>query len=174
MAESGCLRDVQVQNLEVAGTVNLGSGSIIQKERVVLLTDLTGAGANRSALTLEDSGTHFIVPALTGGAQTIALPAVSAANVGFTLKVTMLATAAQIFQFQTAADADKITSVLPDGDGTATIATTSDNAGFAAAATVGASFRLTMVSSVAANAFMLTEVNPARADGVGATAISLT
>jgi hypothetical protein len=173
MSESGCSRDVACQNLEVAGTANFASGSVIHKDRVVLLTDAAGAGANRGALTLQDSGTHFIVPALTVGDQTIALPAVSAANVGFTIKATMLGTAAQNFEFQTAAGDDKIITVLPDGDGTVTVATNSDNAGFQAAATVGCSFRLTMVSATAATAFMLSEVNTALAANVGATAIRL-
>ena len=66
------------------------------KEKIVLLEDQGAAGAIRSALTMDDSGTHFIVPALTSGTQLIVLPAVSKANVGFHCRFTMLSTAAQI------------------------------------------------------------------------------
>ena len=49
-------------------------------ENIVLLTDQAAATTIRAALTIADSGTHFIVPALTSGAQSITLPAVSAAT----------------------------------------------------------------------------------------------
>ena len=87
------------------------------KEKIVLLEDQGAAGAIRSALTMEDSGTHFIVPALTSGTQYITLPAVSQANVGFTCKFTMIGTAGQVFSVDTAASADKIITWEPDGDG---------------------------------------------------------
>ena len=138
------------------------------KEKISLLTDAAAAGAIRSALTIDDSGTHFIVPALTSGAQTLALPAVSAANVGFTAKFTVIgSTAGQIFKLQTAASADKIITAEPDGDGTVTVNASADEFHFTAAAAKGASFRITMISSTAATAFHISDVVSGLADGTG-------
>ena len=128
------------------------------KEKISLLVDQAGAGAIRSALTIADSGTHFIVPALTSGTQLIVLPAVSSVNVGFTCKFTMLGTAAQIFSVDTAASADKIINNEPDGDGSYTKNASSDGFNFTAAAVVGASFRITMISATAATAFWVSEI----------------
>ena len=127
-------------------------------ENIVLLTDQAAATTIRAALTIADSGTHFIVPALTSGAQSITLPAVSAANVGFTCKFTMLGTAAQVFSVDTAASADKIINWEPDGDGSGTKNASSDGFNFTAAAVVGASFRITMISATAATAWCVSEV----------------
>ena len=149
--------DAKLSNLEVTGATNI-SGGLNFKEKVVLLSNKGAAGAIRSALTLADSGTHFIVPALTGGTQTITLPAVSADNVGFTARFTMLATAAQIFSVDTAAANDKIISAEPDGDGTLTINASADSFRFTASAVVGASFKITMISSTAATAFHISDI----------------
>ena len=128
------------------------------KEKIVLLEDQGAAGAIRSALTMEDSGTHFIVPALTSGTQYITLPAVSQANVGFTCKFTMIGTAGQVFSVDTAASADKIITWEPDGDGTGTINASADGFNFTASAVVGASFTITMISATAATAFAISNV----------------
>ena len=128
------------------------------KEKISLLVDQGAAGAIRSALTIADSGTHFIVPALTSGTHTLALPAVSSENVGFTCKFTMLATAGQILSIDTAASADKIINWEPDGDGSGTKNASSDGFNFTASAVVGASFRITMISATAATAFWVSEV----------------
>ena len=136
-------------------------------ENIVLLTDQAAATTIRAALTIADSGTHFIVPALTSGAQSITLPAVSAANVGFTCKFTMLATAAQVFSVDTAASADKIITAEPDGDGTVTVSASADGFNFTAAALVGASFRITMISATAATAFAVSEIVSAKAAATG-------
>ena len=137
------------------------------KEKISLLVDQAGAGAIRSALTMADSGTHFIVPALTSGTQLIVLPAVTSENVGFTCKFTMLATAAQIFSVDTAASADKIITAEPDGDCDHTIHASADGFNFTAAALVGASFRITMISSTAATAFVVSDLVSAIAAGTG-------
>ena len=128
------------------------------KEKISLLVDQGAAGAIRSALTLADSGTHFIVPALTSGTQLIVLPAVSSENVGFTCKFTMLATAGQVFSVDTAASADKIINFEPDGDGTGTKNASSDGFNFTASAVKGASFRITMISATAATAFVVSDI----------------
>ena len=137
------------------------------KEKISLLVDQGAAGAIRSALTMADSGTHFIVPALTSGAQTIALPAVNEDGVGFWCRFTMLATAAQVFSVDTAASADKIITAEPDGDGTLTINASADGFNFTAAALVGASFKITMVSSTAATAFWVSDLRSAIAAQTG-------
>ncbi len=161
----GHIDEMLVNKLEASSTK---AGALNQyKEKISLLTDKAGAGAIRGALTMEDSGTHFIVPALTSGAQTLALPAVSADNVGFTAKFTMLATAGQIFKLQTAASADKIITAEPDGDGTVTVNASADEFHFTAAADVGASFTITMISATAATAFAISGIVSGDATGTG-------
>ena len=140
---------------------------LVYKEKIVLLTDQGAAGAIRSALTLADSGTHFIVPALTSGTQYVTLPAVADASVGCWYRFTMLATAAQVFSVDTAASADKIINNEPDGDGTYTKNASSDGFNFTASAVVGASFRITMISATAATAFWVSEVTSGLAAATG-------
>ena len=142
----------------IVGDTTAVTGTFAHRSKISLLTDAGAAGAIRAALTLADSGTHFIVPALTSGTQTLALPAVSAANVGFTCKFTMLGTAAQIFSVDTAESADKIISAEPDGDGDVTINASADKFRFTASAVVGASFRITMISATAATAFHISDI----------------
>tara|TARA_R110001632_G_scaffold154459_1_gene272644 strand:- start:133 stop:720 length:588 start_codon:yes stop_codon:yes gene_type:complete len=142
----------------IVGDTTAVTGTFAHRSKISLLTDAGAAGAIRAALTLADSGTHFIVPALTSGTQTLELPAVSAANVGFTCKFTMLGTAAQIFSVDTAASADKIISAEPDGDGDVTINASADKFRFTASAVVGASFRITMISATAATAFHISDI----------------
>ena len=148
------------------GNVTVNTGTLNYRENISLLVDAEGAGAIRTALTLADSGTHFIVPALTSGTQTIALPAVTAANVGFTVRFTMLGTAAQIFSVDTAASGDKIILIEPDGDGTQTIGTF-NKVRMTAAATLGASFRIVMISATAATAFSVMDMQNSLAAGTG-------
>ena len=148
------------------GTV---TGTLAYKEKISLLTDAGATAAIRSALTIDDTGTHFIVPALTSGPQTLALPAVTADNVGWNAKFTMLGTAAQIFKLQTAASADKIITAEADADGTFTINASADAFHFAAEALVGASFRITMISATAATAFHVSDIVHGLAAGTGET-----
>ena len=147
-----------ITNLTTAGTNTFSGATNITAatsyvEKISLLSDLTEAGAIRSALTIADTNTHFIVPALTGGTQLIVLPASTAANVGFTCKFTMLGTAAQIFSVDTAAAGDKIM--------------TADKFRFTANAVVGASFRITCVSATDAIAFTISEIVSGLAAGTG-------
>ena len=151
----------------IVGDTTAVTGTFAHRSKISLLTDAGAAGAIRAALTLADSGTHFIVPALTSGTQTLALPAVSAANVGFTCKFTMLGTAAQIFSVDTAASADKIISAEPDGDGDVTINASADKFRFTASAVVGASFRITMISATAATAFHISDIVSGLATATG-------
>ena len=137
------------------------------KEKISLLVDQGAAGAIRSALTIADSGTHFLVPALTSGTQLIVLPEVASENVGFTCKFTMIGTAAQVFSVDTAASADKIITEEPDGDGTVTLNVSADGFNFTAAALKGASFRVTMISDTAATAFVVSDLVSAIAAGTG-------
>ena len=129
------------------------------KDKITLLVDQAGAGAIRSALTIADSGTHFIVPPLTSGTQYVTLPAVSDANVGCWYRFTMIGIAAQVFSVDTAASADKIITWEPDGDGTGTINATADGFNFTALATFGASFKITMISSTVATAWAVSDLH---------------
>ena len=155
MAEVGCLKDECLQNLQVEGLTDLNQ--VTYREKIELLVDLAGAGVNRSALTMQDSGKHFLVPALTGGTQTIALPKATADNVGFTCKFTMIDTAAEIFSVETVGGTTKILIAKPDGDGTVT-KTSSNKMQFLAAAALGASFRITCISATVAIAFTVSEI----------------
>tara|TARA_R110000764_G_C10826719_1_gene362337 strand:+ start:54 stop:602 length:549 start_codon:yes stop_codon:yes gene_type:complete len=153
-------------NIKDGGSVT--EGSFAYKEKISLLTDAAGAGAIRSALTLADSGTHFLVPALTSGAQTIALPAPTAANVGFFCKFTMVGTAAQIFKVQTDVTATKIVNTMdPDGDGTFTITAAANAFHFTADAVAGASFTITCISTTAAIAYIVSNIESGLAAGTG-------
>jgi len=164
MAEVGCLKDGCFQNLQVDGLTDLGE--VGYREKIKLLVDNAGAGAIRSALTMADSGTHFIVPPLTSGTQTISLPTAAADIIGFTCKFTMLGTAAQIFSVDTVPAGDKIILIEPDGDGTCT-AGTFNKARFTASAVVGASFRITCISATAATAFSVTDQTSGLAANTG-------
>ena len=150
-----------------SGTTAMTTGETTYVEKIVLLTDAGAAGAIRSALTIDDSGTHFLVPELTSGAQTLALPANTAANVGWWCKFTMIDTADQVFKVQTAAGSDKIMTAEPDGDGTVTINAAADEFHFTAAATKGASFTITCVSATDGVAFVISDIVSGLTAGTG-------
>jgi len=162
-----------ITNLTTSGTNTLNggasdlTGATTFLKKVSVLTDKEGAGAIRSALTLADSGTTFLVPALTSGTQTITLPAVSADNLGFNCTFTMIGTAAQIFSVDTAASSDKIITAEPDGNGDVTINATADKFRFTANAVVGASFKITMISATVGTAFHISNIVSGLADGTG-------
>jgi hypothetical protein len=160
MAESGCLRNENVLNLNVNGII-LG-----QRRPVKLLVNRGGAGA-LDAITAAESGTIFLVPALTSGTQTIALPACADA-VGCTYTFILTATAAQIFKVEANAS-EKIVALKPkgDGDNTAAGSTTYDSIGFKAAAVIGSSFKLVCMSSTAATAWYAHDVIDGLAANVG-------
>jgi len=161
-----------ITNLTTTGT-NTFSGATVTTEplrfqkKISVLTDRGGAGAIRSALTLADSGTNFLVPELTTGTQTIELPAVTAANVGWWCTFTMIDTADQIFSVETAETADKIITAEPDGDGTFTIQASANGFDFTTAAAKGCSFKITMISATAATAFHISNLNPGLDDNTG-------
>jgi len=142
MAESGCLDDMNVENLNVNGII-LGA-----KRPVKLLTPLAGAG-NHSPITASESGTIFLVPAHTGtaGTRNIALPT-RANAVGCTYTFVMIDTAAQVFTV-TSDGSERIVALRPKGDGDNTAMGSAGpytSIGFLAAAVKGSSFSLTCVS----------------------------
>ena len=142
---------LNVNSNNFGNAANMDTGEVMPlqyKDKIVLLTDQGSATTIRPALTGADSGTHFIVPALTSGTQSITLPEVSDANVGCWYRFTMLATAGQIFSVDTAASADKIINWEPDGDGSGTKNASSDGFNFTASAIVGASFKITSFTLV--------------------------
>jgi len=161
-----------ITNLTTTGT-NTFTGAtndfntLLYRKKVEALADNEGAGAIRSALTLADSGTNFTVPALTSGAQTLELPAVTAANVGWHARFTAIGTLAQIFKLQTAATADKIINAEPDGDGTYTKTANSNEFHMLAAAEKGAAFSITMISATASIAFLVHDLTPGIAANTG-------
>ena len=62
---------------------------------------------------------------------------------------------------------DKIITWEPDADGTGTINATADKFRFTAAAVLGATFRITMISATAATAFHVSDVGSGLAAGTG-------
>ena len=124
--------------------------STTYKVPVVTLADQAGATAIRSAITVSESGTIFTVPALTSGAQTITLPALTANSIGCTYTFVMIATAGQDFNVL-GADSDKILATAPKGDGDNTaISQAYDSIGFDANAVLGGMFTVTCITSTAA------------------------
>ena len=168
-------RDLNLENTTLTNctittdqTVDITAGTLASKDKISLLVDNEAAGAIRAALTLADSGTHFLVPALTSGAQTITLPAPTAANVGFTCKFTMVGTAAQIFKVLTDVTATKIVNTQdPDGDGTFTITAAANSFHFTASAVAGSSFTITCISTTAAIAYVVSNIESGLAAGTG-------
>ena len=154
-----------ITNLTTSGT-NTFTGTtndfntLLYRKKVEALVDLGGSGGAfaRGALTLADSGTHFTVPVLSGGVHTLALPAVSAANVGFTCRFTAIGTLAQIFKLQTVETADKIINAIPDNDGTLTKTAASNEFRMLAEAEKGSGFSITMISATAGIAFLVHDI----------------
>lgn len=141
-----CANNISTNSLNVSGGVGF-------KRPVVALTDAAAAGAIRTQLTVAESGTLFLVPALTSGTQTITLPAPTSGAVGTTYTFLMVGTAGQVFQVLTDATATKIVTAEPDGDGTVTINASADEFHFTASAAIGAAFTITCISTTAANAW---------------------
>tara|TARA_R100001463_G_scaffold92574_6_gene147355 strand:+ start:985 stop:1476 length:492 start_codon:yes stop_codon:yes gene_type:complete len=160
------MNDLILQNLSV-NKVEMGGNLSGQRAPVELLVDAAGAGAIRSALTAAESGTVFLVPALTSGTQTLALPA---PVVGVTYTFVTVGTAGQIFNVETDVSASKILAVKPKGDGDNTaISQGYDKIGFKAAAVLGSMFTLTCISTTAAHAWMASSV----VDGLAANTGSI-
>lgn len=132
-----------------------GRGVVGLRQKVSLLTDAGAATAIRTALTADESGTIFLVPELTTGTQTIALPAPSADTIGVTYTFVAVDTADQIFNVETDASATKIIAVKPKGDGDNTAASQGyDKIGFKAAAIIGSQFSVTCISTTAAHCWL--------------------
>tara|TARA_R100000458_G_C8192133_1_gene185497 strand:- start:281 stop:781 length:501 start_codon:yes stop_codon:yes gene_type:complete len=151
----------------VASSVDMNGTFKGHRRPSELLVDAAGAGAIRGALTEAESGSIFLVPALTGGVQTIALPA---PVVGVTYTFVMVDTAGQDMNVETDVSATKILAVIPKGDGDNTaISQGYDKIGFDANAVIGTSFTITCISTTAANAWLVTDV----VDGLAANTGSL-
>ena len=132
--------------------------STAYKVPVVALTDAAGAGAIRSAITVEESGTIFTVPELSSGTQTITLPAVSADSVGCVYHFVTLDTADQDFNVL-GAGSDKILATAPKGDGDNTgISAGKDSIGFDANAVLGSHFSVVGISATAATGWQAYKV----------------
>jgi hypothetical protein len=78
MAETGCLKDGQFQNLEVEGNSDLSSSTVTYKMKTTLVTPASTAGVGTPTITLTaaDSGTVYFCDISTHSAG-FALPAVS-------------------------------------------------------------------------------------------------
>lgn len=114
---------------------------------IITLTDQGAAEAIRGALTIHESGAQFLVPALTGGTQTIDLPSATAANIGFTCTFTASDTVGETFNVKgNGTEVIKIISAIPVGDGNYTVKTTGTVFGFTGAAAIGCSFTITLIS----------------------------
>tara|TARA_R110002050_G_C8727153_1_gene496938 strand:+ start:141 stop:707 length:567 start_codon:yes stop_codon:yes gene_type:complete len=152
----------------ITGDTTCVVGSFAARTKISLLTDAGAAGAIRSALTLADSGTHFLIPALTSGAQTLALPAPVAATIGAEYRFTMVGTAGQIFKLQTDVTATKIVNTMdPDGDGSFTITAAADAFHMTAAAVHGSGFTITCLSATVATAWVVSNIESGLAAGTG-------
>ena len=146
MAESGCIKNMNIESLGVNGII-LGA-----RRPTKLLVDKTTGDLD--AITAAESGTIYLLPALTNATQAIALPS-CANSVGCTYTFVVVgATAAQVFTVG-GADSEKILAVKPKGDGDNTaISQGYDTIGFKAAAPIGSSFKVTCLSSTAAHAWL--------------------
>ena len=144
---------------ESGSQIALTGGKLSYRRPVVALTDAAGAGANRGALAVTESGTLFTVPALTSGTQTIDLPATAAATVGTTYSFVCLATTGQILSI-TGGGSDKIIACFPDGAGDNTTISQAYATSFSltAVAVIGASFSITCVSATAGTAWLVHDV----------------
>ena len=138
----------------------LDSIDVPSSNRVELLTELGAAGSVRGALTAHDANKTFLVPELTSGAQNVYLPAPSSDLLGFTVNFITVDQADQVFTLETDVTATKIVASKPDGagDNTAAASTTYNSIGFKAAAIIGTSFAVTMISTTAAHSWFAHDV----------------
>ena len=145
-----------------------GRGVVGLRQKTELLTDAGSGTAIRSTLSADESGKIFLVPALTGGTQTIALPAPSADTIGVTYTFVMVGTAGQVFHVVTDTGATKIIAAKPDGAGNNTaISQGYDKIGFKAAAVIGSQFSVTCISTTAAHCWLAHGVVDGLAANVG-------
>jgi hypothetical protein len=137
------------------------------RRQVIALSDAGAATAIRSAITEEESGALFLVPALTTGTQTLALPAPTASLVGCYYDFLAVATLSQIFSLDTDTGDTKIITAEPDGDGTLTVNAAADKFRLTASATKGAGFRITCISTTAAICWHVSNITSGLANGTG-------
>tara|TARA_R110001583_G_scaffold44685_6_gene141570 strand:- start:1211 stop:1720 length:510 start_codon:yes stop_codon:yes gene_type:complete len=147
----------------------IDSISTCGSHRVELLTDLGAAGSMRAPLTAHDNNKTFLVPELTSGAQNVFLPAPSSELLGWSVRFITTDAADQVFTLETDITATKIVASKPkgDGDNTAAASTTYNSIGFKAAAIIGTSFRVTLISTTAAHAWFASDVVEGLAANVG-------
>lgn len=132
---------------------------------IIPLTNQGAEGPIRGALTIHESGAQLLVPALTGGTQTIDLPSATAANIGFTCTFTASATVSQTFNVKgNGTDPIVIISAIPVGDGDYTIKTNGTVFGFTAVAAIGCSFTITLIS---VDTFHISNIVSGAATGTG-------
>jgi hypothetical protein len=159
MSESGCLRNENVENLNVNGII-LG-----QRRPVKLITDKAGAGAQQ-AITAAESGTIFLVPELSSGTQTMELPA-CADSIGCTYTFVMLDQADVDFNVTTPGS-ELILATVPAGDGSnVAISAGKDSIGFDANAILGSSFSVTCISATVGIAWLAHDIIDSLAANVG-------
>jgi len=160
--------DLILQNLDV-GKLNCVANPLVGHRRPTeLLVDKTGAGAIRGALTAADSGTTFLVPALTGGVQTLALPAPTADVVGSYYTFLTIATLSRDLNITTDVTATKVVGNVSKGDGdNKAIASGFDSIGFDANAVIGTFFTVMCVSTTAAVAWIVLDAHEGIAANTG-------
>ena len=164
------MNELILKKLEV-GTLRCSSNALVGHRRPVsLLTDAAAAAATRAALTPAESGTIFLVPALTSGTQTIALPAPIAGIVGCYYTFLAIDTVGQDLNITTDVTATKVVGNVPDGAGNnVAIASGFNSIGFDANAVIGTTFTITCVSTTAAVAWIVTDV----VEGIAANTATL-
>ena len=116
-----------------------------------------GAATSYTAITANQSGKIFLVPALTSGLHDITLPSCAGA-VGCTYTFVLTDTAGQDFDVL-GADSEKILGAVSKGDGDNLAASdANDSVGFDANAIIGSRFSVTCVSSTAGIAWIAHDI----------------
>ena len=142
--------------LDLFDGVNAQVGGINKKTQTVV--DLADSGAVAVTLTANDSGMITLVPNLSGGVQTIELPA-CATCVGATYTFVVIgSTAGQDFNVETNGS-EKILGATADGAGNnGAISQAYDKVGFDSNAPIGSRFSITCISSTAGTAFIAHDI----------------
>ena len=132
-----------------------GVVSGIRRETELLVDG--GAATSYTAITANQSGKIFLVPALTSGLHDITLPSCAGA-VGCTYTFVLTDTAGQDFDVL-GADSEKILGAVSKGDGDNLAASdANDSVGFDANAIIGSRFSVTCVSSTAGIAWIAHDI----------------
>ena len=150
-------------SLADGGAVN---GQISGIRRFTQLLVDGGAATSYTAITANQSGKIFLVPALTTGLHDITLPSCAGA-VGCTYTFVMTDTAGQDFDVL-GADSEKILGATADGAGdNAAISQAYDSVGFDANAVIGSRFSVTCISATAGIAWIAHDILDGLAANVG-------